>query len=78
MQADREIHTAREDICFAEHDAQQEQAYQRGYRDRGIFKLVDAVRERILVMADGRLVEQGTFEALDKPGTVLRKLIEAE
>ena len=46
VQADREIHTAREDICFAENDAEQEQAYQRGNRDCGIGELVDAVRER--------------------------------
>jgi len=34
--------------------------------------------ERILVMAEGRLVEQGSFAELDRPGTVLNTLMQAE
>jgi putative ABC transport system ATP-binding protein len=34
--------------------------------------------ERVFVMSEGRLVEQGTFEELDRPGTVLKTLLQAE
>lgn len=34
--------------------------------------------DRVLVMADGQLVEQGSFDELDTPGTVLHKLVQAE
>jgi ABC-type multidrug transport system fused ATPase/permease subunit len=34
--------------------------------------------ERILVMADGRLVEQGSFAELDKPGKLFNTLLHAE
>jgi len=32
--------------------------------------------ERVIVLDDGRLAEQGTFEELDKDGTALRGLLE--
>jgi ABC-type multidrug transport system fused ATPase/permease subunit len=34
--------------------------------------------ERVLVMADGKLVEQGSFAELDKPGTALTGLLQGE
>jgi putative ABC transport system ATP-binding protein len=34
--------------------------------------------DRILVMADGHLVEQGSFSELDRPGTTFSALIQAE
>ncbi|MBV9523978.1 MAG: ABC transporter ATP-binding protein [Alphaproteobacteria bacterium] len=34
--------------------------------------------ERVIVMADGRIVEQGSFAELDRPGTVLNKLVANE
>ena len=34
--------------------------------------------DRVIVMATGNVVEQGTVADLDKDGTALRKLVEAE
>ena len=34
--------------------------------------------DRILVMADGRLVEQGSYSELDRPGTTFSALIQSE
>jgi ABC-type multidrug transport system fused ATPase/permease subunit len=34
--------------------------------------------DHVLVMADGRLVEQGTYAELNRPGTFLSKLIASE
>jgi ABC-type multidrug transport system fused ATPase/permease subunit len=34
--------------------------------------------DRVVVMNEGRVGEQGQFEALDKPGSLLRKLMEGE
>jgi ABC-type multidrug transport system fused ATPase/permease subunit len=34
--------------------------------------------DRVLVMSGGRIVEQGAFAELDRAGTALRELIDAE
>ncbi|HZS84373.1 MAG TPA: ABC transporter transmembrane domain-containing protein [Stellaceae bacterium] len=34
--------------------------------------------DRVIVMAEGRIVEQGTFAELDRPGTALNKLLASE
>ena len=34
--------------------------------------------DKVIVMKSGRVVEQGSFEELDRPGTALRELIDAE
>ena len=48
---------------------------------QGLLTIVNRVAmaakfERVIVLDDGRLAEQGTFEELDKDGTALRGLLE--
>ena len=55
--------------------------YSQGGHGQGVIWIVNRVAmaakfERVIVLDDGRLAEQGTFEELDKDGTALRGLLE--
>ncbi len=55
----------------------------REFQDRGLIWAVHRASmarefDQVVVMRSGRVVEQGSFEELDREGTALRQLIEAE